>query len=90
MGQPLIMIPPSSTAPANIEESQVVSASALFNMMHNLGGYLDIVALATLLIHREQFHANRLGDSVSLYALQTWQWLEQSIATVNNLVRRES
>jgi len=56
MGQPLIMAPPSSTALVNIEESQVVSASALFNMMHNLGGYLDIVALATLLTHREQFH----------------------------------
>jgi MFS transporter, DHA2 family, multidrug resistance protein len=53
------------------------SASGLFNMMRNMGGSLGIAALATLLTNREQFHSNRLGDSISLYNPETQQRIDQ-------------
>jgi MFS transporter, DHA2 family, multidrug resistance protein len=77
LGQPLIMIPLSSIATANIEREQAGSASSVFNMMRNLGGSIGIAALATLLTQREQFHSNRLGDAVSLYSTQTQQRIDQ-------------
>lgn len=36
-------------------------------MMRNMGGSIGIATLATLVTQREQFHSNRLGESVSLY-----------------------
>ncbi|BAU09845.1 EmrB/QacA subfamily drug resistance transporter [Leptolyngbya sp. NIES-3755] len=67
MGQPLIMVPLSSVATAGLPPAQAGSASGLFNMMRNLGGSIGIAAVATLLTQREQFHSNRLGESVSQY-----------------------
>jgi MFS transporter, DHA2 family, multidrug resistance protein len=77
MGQPLIMVPLSTIATAGIAASQAGSASGLFNMMRNLGGSIGIAALATLLTRREQFHSNRLGESISLYDLNTQERLNQ-------------
>ncbi len=77
MGQPLIFVPLSSIATADIEKEQAGSASGLFNMMRNLGGSIGIAALATLLTQREQFHSNRLGEAVSLYSSETQQRLNQ-------------
>lgn len=67
MGQPLIMVPLSTVATAGLPAAQAGSASGLFNMMRNLGGSFGIAAVATLLTQREQFHSNRLGESVSVY-----------------------
>ncbi len=77
LGQPLIFVPLTTIATAGIEREQAGSASGLFNMMRNLGGSIGIAALATLLTRREQFHSNRLGDSVSLYDPNTQQRIEQ-------------
>jgi MFS transporter, DHA2 family, multidrug resistance protein len=77
VGQPLIMVPLSSIATAGIEPALAGSASGLFNMMRNLGGSFGIAALATLLQTREQFHSNRLGESISIYSPETQQRLEQ-------------
>jgi MFS transporter, DHA2 family, multidrug resistance protein len=77
MGQPLIMVPLSSIATAGIEAENAGSASGLFNMMRNLGGSIGIAALATLVTQREQFHSNRLVESVSLYNPATQQRIDQ-------------
>jgi MFS transporter, DHA2 family, multidrug resistance protein len=77
VGQPLIVVPISSIATARIEKAQVSSASALFSMMRNMGGSIGIAALSTLLIQREQFHSERIGESISMYNLRTQQRLEQ-------------
>jgi MFS transporter, DHA2 family, multidrug resistance protein len=67
IGQPMIMIPLTGTATANIERAQAGSASSLFNMMRNLGGSIGIATLGTVLSIREQFHSSHVGESVSLY-----------------------
>lgn len=77
MGQPLIMVPLTSIATAGLPPKDAGSASGLFNMMRNLGGSIGIAALATLLTTREQFHSNRLGDSVSLFNSQTQDRINQ-------------
>ena len=79
LGQPLIITPLSSIATSELAmgSKDSGSASGLFNMTRNLGGSLGIACLSTLLTQREQFHSNRLGESVSLYSLQTQERIEQ-------------
>ncbi|MBD0303018.1 MAG: DHA2 family efflux MFS transporter permease subunit [Tolypothrix sp. T3-bin4] len=77
MGQPLMIVPLSAITTGNIEREQAGSASGLFNMMRNLGGSIGIAILSTLLSKREQFHSNRIGESVSLYSPETQQRIDQ-------------
>ncbi len=77
LGQPLMIVPLTTIATGNIEPEQAGSASGLFNMMRNLGGSMGIAALSTLVSRREQFHSNRIGEAVSLYAPQTQQRLNE-------------
>lgn len=67
VGQALAFAPLSAVATAGIEQENAGSASALFNMMRNLGGAIGIAALQTFLTKREQFHSNILTNSVSLF-----------------------
>jgi MFS transporter, DHA2 family, multidrug resistance protein len=67
IGQALAFAPLSAVATAGIEPENAGSASALFNMMRNLGGAIGIAALQTFQSKREQFHSNILTNSVSLF-----------------------
>src|SRR5262249_40070615 len=66
-GQALVFAPLSAVATAGIEKENAGSASALFNMMRNLGGAVGIALLQTFLTKREHFHSNILTHSVSLF-----------------------
>ena len=67
VGQALVFAPLSAIATAGIEQENAGSASALFNMMRNLGGAVGIASLQTFLTKREQFHSNILTNSVSVF-----------------------
>ncbi|NNU67133.1 multidrug efflux MFS transporter [Rhizobium indicum] len=67
IGQALVFTPLSAIATAGIERENAGSASALFNMMRNLGGAVGIASLQTFLSKREQFHSNILTHSVSVF-----------------------
>ncbi|MCJ2016461.1 multidrug efflux MFS transporter [Methylobacterium sp. E-065] len=67
LGQALVFAPLSAVATAGIEKENAGSASALFNMMRNLGGATGIATLQTFLSKREQFHSNILTHHVSLF-----------------------
>jgi DHA2 family multidrug resistance protein len=71
IGQALCFAPLSAVATAGIEPENAGSASALFNMMRNLGGAVGIAMLQTFLTKREQYHSNVLTQSVSLFAQAT-------------------
>ena len=77
VGQALVFAPLSAVATAGIEAENAGSASALFNMMRNLGGAIGIAALQTLVTKREQYHSNVLTQSVSLFEEATRIRLEQ-------------
>jgi MFS transporter, DHA2 family, multidrug resistance protein len=66
-GQALVLTPLASLATAGIERENAGSASALFNMMRNLGGSIGIAMLQTLLTKREQFHSAVITPNVSLF-----------------------
>ena len=76
LGMPLVIVPLTTTATANIEPEQSGSASALFNMLRNLGGSIGIAILATQLDLREKLHSVRIGESVSLFGFATQERLE--------------
>ncbi len=69
VGQALLMTLLFMLATGGIEHEQASSASALFNMMRNLGGSIGIASLQTLLTRREQFHSAVINPSVSLQRL---------------------
>lgn len=71
IGQALVFTPLSAVASAGIERENAGSASALFNMMRNLGGAVGIAALQTFLTRREQYHSNVITQTVPAYAPET-------------------
>jgi len=77
IGQALVLTPLSAVATGGIEHENAGSASALFNMMRNLGGAIGIAALQTLVTKREQYHSNVLTQSVSLLEEATRARIEQ-------------
>ena len=80
VGQALAFAPLSAVATAGIEAANAGSASALFNMMRNLGGAIGIAGLQTFLTKREQFHSNILTNAVSLFSEATRQRIEDLTA----------
>jgi len=66
-----VMTPLSAVATAGIEAENASSASALFNMMRNLGGAVGIALLQTLVTKREQYHSNVLMQPISLFEQAT-------------------
>ncbi len=66
VAQALVMTPLAAIAVAGIEPENAVSASALFNMIRNLGGAVGIALLQTFLNEREQFHSEIMTSQVSL------------------------
>jgi DHA2 family multidrug resistance protein len=65
LGQPLVMIPLSSLATAGIARADVPTASAMFNIMRNLGGSIGIAALSTFVTRREQYHFQTIAESIT-------------------------
>jgi DHA2 family multidrug resistance protein len=71
LGMPLVIVPLTTLATRGLPASRAGSASALFNMLRNLGGSIGIALLATRIDVREKFHSVVLGESVSLFDAQT-------------------
>lgn len=67
VGQPFIMVPLSNLAMAGIEAAQVGSASALYNVLRNLGGSVGIASLGTFLSVREKLHSARILENLNLF-----------------------
>jgi DHA2 family multidrug resistance protein len=75
LGQPFFMIPLSSMAMSWITPDQVGNASAIFNVMRNLGGSIGIAITGTCLVARQQMHFARNIAHVSLYDGRTLELL---------------
>jgi MFS transporter, DHA2 family, multidrug resistance protein len=65
LGQPLLMSPLAQMATIGIAPAQAGSASALFNMMRNLGGSVGIATLSTLVEHREHYHFSVIAERLT-------------------------
>ena len=71
LGMPLVIVPITTLATRRLEPKEAGSASALFNMLRNLGGSIGIACLATQLDLREKLHSFRLGEAVSNFSSAT-------------------
>jgi MFS transporter, DHA2 family, multidrug resistance protein len=81
LGQPLIMVPLSAVTTSGMAKGRESgSASALFNMMRNIGGSIGIAGLSTLLSVRERFHSERIGESVTVYSGAVQDRMQHSAA----------
>jgi MFS transporter, DHA2 family, multidrug resistance protein len=66
LGQSVVLTPLSSLTTSGIERENAGSASAMFNMMRNLGGSIGIAVLETFITRREQFHSSVITARASL------------------------
>jgi DHA2 family multidrug resistance protein len=81
LGQPLIMTPLSAIATSGMAKGRESgAASALFNMMRNIGGSIGIAGLSTMLSVRERFHSERIGESVTVFSGSVQERMQQSTA----------
>lgn len=76
VGMPLVIVPLTTLATRGLAASETGSASALFNMLRNLGGSIGIALLATRVDVGEATHRARLAGSISLYQNATLERLE--------------
>jgi DHA2 family multidrug resistance protein len=65
---PFLFIPITSASYAGIPPDKTNEASAIINLMRNLGGSVGVSFTTTLLQQREQFHHERLAESVTRFA----------------------
>ena len=73
-----LFIPLAATAISHIPKQKMGNATALFNLMRNIGGSLGIALMTTLIARRSQFHQNRLIEHVQLGDLKVQTFLHQS------------
>ena len=64
---PLLFIPLSTVQFVGVPPDQNSNASAIINMMRNLGGGFGISIATTLLARRDQFHHARLAEHITPY-----------------------
>ena len=83
-GQPLFSIPLSQLSTAGLPPRDTADASALSNMMRNLGGSIGIASLSTVIDRREQFHFSILAEAMTQNATRTQERLAMLMAGVRN------
>ncbi len=103
-GQPLFAIPLSQLSTIGLPPRDTADASALSNMMRNLGGSLGIAVLSTVVDRREHFHFSVLAEAMTANAVRTQERLAsliygladpalaraRALATLAAQVRREA
>ncbi|MDX7953546.1 MDR family MFS transporter [Lichenihabitans sp. Uapishka_5] len=70
-GQPLFTVPLSQMSTAGLAPRDTADASALSNMMRNLGGSIGIAMLSTVIDRREHFHFSVLAEAMTQNATLT-------------------
>jgi MFS transporter, DHA2 family, multidrug resistance protein len=77
LGLALLFIPINTAAYRGVSAEKNANASAIINMMRNLGGSVGISILNTYIARREQANQVTLIRHVTPYSLQTHQMLQQ-------------
>ncbi len=67
LGQPLFVIPLSSMAMSMVHTSEVAEASAIFNVMRNLGASIGIALTSTFLMKRQTTHFSQMTERLSSF-----------------------
>ncbi|ACA20846.1 drug resistance transporter, EmrB/QacA subfamily [Methylobacterium sp. 4-46] len=75
IGQPLFTIPLSQLSTAGLAPRDTADASALSNMMRNLGGSIGIAMLSTVIDRREHLHFSVLAEAITRNGTRTQERL---------------
>jgi DHA2 family multidrug resistance protein len=67
IGLPLFFIPLNTIAYGNLPPGKNNNASAMMNLMRNLGGGIGISVASTILIRRSQLHQERIASTSTRY-----------------------
>jgi DHA2 family multidrug resistance protein len=65
IGLPFLFIPITNQAYADLKPQETGQASALLNVMRNLGGSFGISLSQALILRREQFHQSRITEALN-------------------------
>ncbi len=83
IGQPLFTIPLSQLSTAGLAPRDTADASALSNMMRNLGGSIGIAMLSTMIDRREHMHFSVLAEAITVNATRTQERLSSLAADLH-------
>lgn len=67
VGMPFFFVSLTFVTMAYVSREQMNNASALFNLLRNLGGSCGVAFVTTLLARRSQFHQARLAEHLSVF-----------------------
>ena len=79
-GQPLFSIPLSQLSTFGLAPRDTADASALSNMMRNLGGSVGIALLSTVIERRENMHFSVIAEAMTANATRTQDRLSAMVA----------
>jgi MFS transporter, DHA2 family, multidrug resistance protein len=93
VGLPLIFVPIMAASYDGISQSKTDQASALINAARNTGGSIGVSIVSNVLTHREQFHQNRIVESVLPSSVQYQDTLHRAtdyfVAQGNSLLQAQ-
>ena len=75
VGLPMFFVPVNTVAYSNLPKGKNNNASALVNLMRNLGGSIGIAVATTLLTRRAQFHQSNLVGNLQPSSTHYQHWL---------------
>ncbi len=67
LGMPFFFVTTAYLAMAYVANPQMNNASAIFNLLRNLGGSCGVAFVTTLLARRAQYHQSRLVEHLSVF-----------------------
>jgi len=77
VGLSCTFIPLATTSLSLIPRHKMSNATAIFNLMRNIGGSFGVALMTTFVARRSQFHLNRLGEKITIYNLHAMLTLRQ-------------
>jgi DHA2 family multidrug resistance protein len=77
LGLSCTFIPLAAASLSLIPKPKMNNATAIFNLMRNIGGSFGVALMTTFVARRTQFHQARLVENISIYDLHAMQTLRQ-------------
>jgi DHA2 family multidrug resistance protein len=77
LGLSCTFIPLAAASLSLIPKQKMNNATAIFNLMRNIGGSFGVALMTTFVARRSQFHQSRLVEKITIYDLRSQQMLQQ-------------
>ena len=77
VGLSCTFIPLAAASLSLIPKHKMSNATAIFNLMRNIGGSFGVALMTTFVARRTQFHQNRLVENISIYDFHAMQTMQQ-------------